>query len=137
MPIGRLFESRVASTSICPVSVSAGRTGAGQFSSSIPGEPRLLVCAIRLRTSKLMKSARVPAAGDQPAVEREARPIGIDVHRLRVILLRKTDDVRLIDLNAAEVDDLAHVEVLVIAHQPPQFTLPACGEGQGGGRTLI
>jgi len=39
------------------------------------------------------------------------------VHRLRVILLREPDDVRLADLNAAEVDELADVEILVVAGQ--------------------
>src|SRR5439155_19790562 len=61
--------------------------------------------------------ARVPAAGDQPAVDREARRIGIEVHRLRVVLLRKSDDVRLADLNATELDDLADAEILEIARQ--------------------
>jgi len=39
------------------------------------------------------------------------------VHRLRVVLLRKTDDVRLADLSTTEVDDLADLEVLEIARQ--------------------
>ena len=56
---GRLFEARVSSTSIRPVRVSPGRTGAGQRRSSIPGDPRLVVCAIKLRTSNPMNSAPV------------------------------------------------------------------------------
>jgi hypothetical protein len=39
------------------------------------------------------------------------------VHRLRVILLRETDDVRLADLSGTEVDDLADAEILEIARQ--------------------
>ncbi|HVS07598.1 MAG TPA: hypothetical protein VHK65_15725 [Candidatus Dormibacteraeota bacterium] len=39
------------------------------------------------------------------------------MHRLRIVLLREPDDVRLADLNAAEVDELADLEVLVVASQ--------------------
>jgi len=39
------------------------------------------------------------------------------VHLLRVILLGEPDDVRLADLNAAEVDELADLEVLVVTSQ--------------------
>jgi hypothetical protein len=39
------------------------------------------------------------------------------VHRLWVVLLSEPDDVGLAYLNAAEVDELADVEVLVVARQ--------------------
>src|SRR5439155_15738637 len=63
------------------------------------------------------EGAGVPAAGDQPAVDGEARRVGIEVHRLWVILPRKPDDVPLADLHVAEIDQLADAEVLVVAGQ--------------------
>src|SRR5205807_3784412 len=70
------------------------------------------------------EGARVPAAGDQTAVDREARRIGVEVHRLRVIVLRKTNDVRLADLDTTEVDELAYMEILVVAHDHPTMYPP-------------
>ena len=41
MPIGRLFEARIAITVLRPDSTSPGRTGTNQRTRLMPGEPRL------------------------------------------------------------------------------------------------
>ena len=112
---GRRSDGVVSSTVSRPASVSPGRTGASQRSSSIPGEP----CAdaqpsMRVDVEAHPHRAGVPAARDQAAEDGLLRGLGVDVERLRVELPREVDDLVLGDGAAAELEHLAGLEVLEV-----------------------
>ena len=65
---GLLCDGRFSSTRMRAVSVSPGRTGRSQRICSTPGEPMLSAWLRKPSTSRRMvKRARVPPAGDDPA----------------------------------------------------------------------
>ena len=62
---------------------------------------------------------RVPAARDQPTVDRVGGRGGVDMHRLRIVLPGEGDDIVLADGDGANRDDLAWMEVLEITDRWP------------------
>ena len=110
---GWLSDDVTSSTISRPLSVSPGRTGASQRSSSIPDDPWPDAAAEqRVDVEPHPHRAGVPAARDQAAEDRILRRLGVEVERLRVELACEGDDLVLADDLAPELVDLARLEVL-------------------------
>ena len=90
---GRERERRASVMVAWARSVSPGRTGSNQRSSSMPGEARPC-CGRKFSTiSAHQRGDGMPAAGDHAAERPLGRPVAIDMHRLRVVSRGESDDV--------------------------------------------
>ena len=63
------------------------------------------------------EGGRVPAARDQPSIDRSLGGFRIDMKRLRVEAAGEVEDLLLADRLLAELEDLAFVEVFQVSHR--------------------
>lgn len=119
-------DGRCSTTCTVARSVSPGRTGRSQRSSSTPGEPRLHA-ASGLREEAEGQRHGVEPARDQPPEDRPLRGLRVEVERLRVEGEREVEDLALGDGHAVGPELAPGHEVLEveIVHQADGGSAPA------------
>src|SRR5262249_7676195 len=104
--------------------VSAGRTGRGNCTSPMPGEPRLQARNTPCETQLQGHRHGVQARRDQPAEGPLLGELDIGVERLRIPLSRELDDACFGHGHAAAHEPLADAKILEIAIAHRNCSLP-------------